>query len=256
MVTNQYPEFLAFVEDKGWSQLGPDSIAKKLPGASRSAIDAVLRGKPIQRRSSYLLWLATGEKLACFEVESTQLEKWMWKNKQTPTTLAKLIKDKTGTKMYVNTLESISRSPNRPTSANCALIYQATGLDFFQPEEDAVTATKRVLDQSRSSVETTPSEALQPEAEPDRVTILFRLYQELGAIFGKGSSAVEFVDAFEALITVLKALRKTTPEQREVLIRQIGGSRFAYWVSMLSAFADPEQFEMWGKMSDHSLGGK
>lgn len=242
-------QFNAWLKTKGWTHLGRDSLAKKLK-VSSSVIQSAREGKELQRRSKYLLWKSTG--LDCFEVQTTPLEEWMYKNNHYPSSLAKLIEKKTGKKINVNTLESISQSSNPPTRENADLIHQVTGLDFFAPNEDPAAATRRILDGGEAT-----GNQEKPAVDPGlnrELAILKHKVAEISKTLGIDweemlSPTDRFAQVFELLIESLVYFKTATPFERKALVESVGPERLAHWVGMLSALDDEKQFSFWLQMS-------
>lgn len=254
-------DFKRWLESKGWARLGPDSLAKRLKVDS-SVVRSALTGKPVQRRSSYRLWKATG--LGCFQVEVTPLEKWFYENNHYPRTLADLIKKQTGQTVSVNTLESISQSNGVPSRENAALIYQVTGLEFFNLDGDPVEATRQQLlggqsQEAKSSVNQTSesgSSILEQEVSKLRsdVAVLRRQIEIMSKIMNidwaeQVSPIDQFALVFESLVDSLSYFKTATPAERKALVDRVGVEHFSHWVGMLSALTDEKQFEFWKQMS-------
>jgi hypothetical protein len=265
LATNPNVEFLTYLESKGWGQLGPDSLARKLK-VDASVVKAALNGKPIQRRSSHKLWLATEKSCSCFEVERTPLEEWMWENNHTPKTLSELIERMVGRKISINTLESISQTSNVPTVENASALFQVTGLALYAPEEDAKEATRRIMDEEANNPSSLPAfrggQFAPNNVELDgqlanlrgEVANLHQRTEIIGRILNitwdeQLSHIEQVASAFDFLVAGLLYFKTCAPAERKKLVERIGADYLSHWVGMLSALTDEKQFAFWQQMT-------
>lgn len=268
VVTNRYVEFHVWLENQGWQDFGRLSLAKKLK-VTESTIFRALRGDELQPRTMYRLWKATGKCLECFNIEATPLQIWLYDHDMTERQLAEM------TGLPVGAVKHYVYENGKPSAENAAVLYKHTGLAIYSPEEDPAAATARLLHDQGSSRTTADSEQ-SVEKKPVRMTerplpqLVDRPMPKLSASGSDSGSLLEKLleevldlvkrsmssgDPFEQVVAILRHLRENDQAERDAFIERIGKARFRYWVSMLTAMSDPEEFSVWQKMSDHSLGG-
>jgi len=74
VVTNQYPEFLAYLESRGYQNSTPRALGVAL-GVPGETIEALLTGRVIKEEDSNILWDSTGRTLECFRPGGENPEK-------------------------------------------------------------------------------------------------------------------------------------------------------------------------------------